>query len=120
MKAQYTVIWWQPALDDLAMLWVDASDREAVTATANEIDRVLAAAPSNKGIAVREGLRKLSVEPLEVQFSVEEDDCRVIIWSVRRTRDESKWKAKSVGRLGRQHAQQAAWHLPQTAQARSE
>jgi hypothetical protein len=86
VKAQYTVIWWQPALDDLTTLWIDFTDREAINSATDEIDRILASAPATAGIDFHEGLRKLTIEPLEVQFSIDEADRKVTIWSTRRTR----------------------------------
>jgi hypothetical protein len=82
---QYTVTYATVAQDDLARQWLAASDRSAVAKATNEIDRILANSPSTKRTELHEGLRTLTVEPLTTQFSVEEDDKRVTIWSVRST-----------------------------------
>ncbi len=79
----FTVIWWPPAQDDLALIWLDANLRGAVADAANKIDRELSEAPDQKGRAKHEGLRELAVQPLVVQFSIDNDDRQVTIWSVR-------------------------------------
>jgi plasmid stabilization system protein ParE len=81
---RYTVTWLESARAHLAQIWVDASDRQAVTAAANTIDTDLARDPGNKGTAVSEGLRSLYVPPLHVLYSVREPDCLVEVASVRR------------------------------------
>jgi hypothetical protein len=81
--ASYTVIWWPPALADLTTLWIDAANRDSITPAANVIDQALGDAPSKRGREIHEGLRKLTVAPLSVQFSIDEQDKRVTIWSVR-------------------------------------
>jgi hypothetical protein len=83
--SRYTVTYGNVAQDDLAREWLRATDRRSVTKATHEIDRILANEPHSKGTDVSEGLRKLIVEPLVVQFSVEEADRRVTIWSVRST-----------------------------------
>jgi hypothetical protein len=84
--SRYTVTYGIVAQDDIAREWLQATDRRSVTKATHEIDRLLAIELLSKGKDVCEGLRKLIVEPLAVQFSVEEADRRVTIWSVRRTR----------------------------------
>jgi hypothetical protein len=45
----YTVRWKQSALDRLAEIWLNASDREAINAAVVEIDRLLALNPHGAG-----------------------------------------------------------------------
>lgn len=82
---RYTVVWHQAALDELARLWIDASDRTAVTLAASAIDRHLAVDASEKGIAVPDHLRQLTVPPLHVLFAVSELDRMVRILDARRS-----------------------------------
>jgi plasmid stabilization system protein ParE len=79
----YTVTYVEDARDQLALIWLAAQDRSAVANADNEIDRVLCEDAQRMGTEVHEGLRQLVVPPLKVQFTVEEDDRRVTIWSVR-------------------------------------
>jgi hypothetical protein len=72
--SRYTVTYAIVAQADLAREWLQATDRRSVTKATHEIDRILADEPLNKGKDVSEGLRKLTVGPLAVQFSVEEPD----------------------------------------------
>jgi hypothetical protein len=81
---KYAVRWTRKArLQQLAQVWLNAPDRNAVTAAANEVDRLLAANPSDLGESRAGGLRVLIVEPLIVGYIVFEDDLRVIVFSIR-------------------------------------
>ena len=80
---RYTVTWLKGAQGHLAQIWVDATDRQAVTEAANAIDRLLAVDPTAQGEEVSEGLRRLSVPPLHVLFSVREPDRLVEVATVR-------------------------------------
>ncbi len=79
----YTVTYIEDARDQLAEIWLEVLDRSAVAKADDEIDRILKDDASLKGTEVREGLRQLVVPPLKVQFTIEEDDRLVTIWSVR-------------------------------------
>jgi hypothetical protein len=46
---RFTVVWSEPANDRLAILWMNAPDRNAVTAAANTIDAALASDPLRNG-----------------------------------------------------------------------
>ena len=80
---QFTVVWYNDAQNDLADLWMSAVDPGAVARSADEIDRQLARDPKSVTEANHEGLCSLSVEPLVVQYSIDELDCRVTVWTVR-------------------------------------
>jgi hypothetical protein len=60
-----------------------AVDPGAVTRSADEIDRQLARDPKSAIEDDHEGLCRLSVEPLQVQFSFDELDRKVTVWTVR-------------------------------------
>jgi hypothetical protein len=81
--SRYTVIWWPPTLADLATLWMSYPNRQAIRIAADSIDQILAENPSTKGDEVREGLRRLVVPPLKVQFVVEDVDMQVRVLTVR-------------------------------------
>jgi hypothetical protein len=70
----YTVAWAKPARDQLATIWIAASDRNAVTAAANEIDVLLTKDAPSKGVELHEGLRVLFVTPLRAIFAVNDED----------------------------------------------
>jgi hypothetical protein len=86
---RYTVTWLREVECDLALLWVGALDRGAVTAAADAIDAELAVDPERKGDAVSEGLRSLSVPPLYELFTVREADRVVEVVRVRFDREPS-------------------------------
>jgi hypothetical protein len=68
--SRFKVDWVQEAQNELAEIWMRASDRPAVNAAATTIDNLLAADPIKNGTDIAEGLRKLIVPPLMVFFSV--------------------------------------------------
>jgi hypothetical protein len=86
--SRHTVIWWPPALDDLTVLWMDSNDRDSIRRATDAVDRMLVEDPSTKGSHVREGLRQLISYPLVVQFSVDEDDRKVTVWSAQLAGDD--------------------------------
>jgi hypothetical protein len=76
----YTVVS-SPAADAaLARIWLQASDRDAVTRASDEIDRALRSAPLTQGIA-QNGSYSLTVAPLTVIYEVSPLDCLVTIRS---------------------------------------
>jgi hypothetical protein len=80
---RYTVTYTRDALQALARLWLSASDRRAVTQACDAVDRLLRDDPSSRGYLYGSKLRQAIVEPLFVEFTVNEDDRLVTIWSVR-------------------------------------
>lgn len=79
----YTVDWTDDALNELAALWLQTSDPDAITRAQATIDTLLARAPLHHGEAVREGLRRLIVPPLRVLYTVDTSSRRVEIASVK-------------------------------------
>jgi hypothetical protein len=84
---RFTVTYTREALNALAREWLDSADRGAVTQAGDDIDRQLCFDAPDKGEEVREGLRRLVVHPLQIQFTVEENDRTVTIWTVRAIAD---------------------------------
>jgi len=80
---RYIVTWIESAQAELAQIWIDASDRQAVTAATHAIDKELVEDAATKGSELREGLRELSVSPLRVLFIVREEDRLVEVSKVR-------------------------------------
>jgi hypothetical protein len=74
----YTVVS-SPAADAaLARIWLQASDRDAVTQASAEIDRALKSAPLTRGLA-QNGSYSLTVAPLTVIYEVSPPDYLVTI-----------------------------------------
>ena len=46
--SRHTVVWLQDAQDELAQIWLDSDDREAVTQATSRIDSVLAVDPHSQ------------------------------------------------------------------------
>ncbi len=80
---RYTVVWSAPALGQLAQVWIEAADREAVNAAAAAVDRELGRDPEAKGEAVHEGLCAFDALPLYVLHTVSVPDRLVRIVRVR-------------------------------------
>jgi hypothetical protein len=73
---------WQAVEDDLAAIWLAASDRKAISDAANIMERQLRNDPLNAGEARDGNTRILVVEPLAIYFDVIVDDCRVVVWQL--------------------------------------
>jgi hypothetical protein len=58
---RYAVVWHQDAQNQLAQLWVEAFDRNAIMQSADAIDAFLAWDAATKGTLVEGDLHKLSV-----------------------------------------------------------
>lgn len=81
--SRYTVVWVQSAQEELAELWLNAPDRNAVTLATSAIDRELGENARSKGSELSEGLRSLFVPPLKALFTMREDDRIVEVLRVR-------------------------------------
>ena len=62
---------------------MSATDRAAVSKAANAIDRLLGEEALVQGCNAPLGLRQLIVSPLIAEFTVDEADRKVTIWSLR-------------------------------------
>ena len=78
---RYTVVWSPLAQDQLALVWLRASDRPAVTAAQHRVDQLLRVAPDAQGIPFF-GARALVVPPLRVRYSVNALDMIVEVFDV--------------------------------------
>lgn len=78
---KWTVVWVTDARNELADLWMSASDRQAVTDAADWIDRALAWDPVGLGIQAADDWF-LERPPLAVSFEVVPDDCMVRVVQV--------------------------------------
>jgi mRNA-degrading endonuclease RelE of RelBE toxin-antitoxin system len=66
----YRVIWEPDAESMLADLWLDAADRNSITSAQVEVHRLLARDPYLHGRLLSEGLYRLRVGGLIVNFTV--------------------------------------------------
>jgi len=81
--SSYTVLWLKQAQDELAHLWLESGDRKSVTVAAAQIDAVLGSRPTERGEEVAEGLRRITIPPLQVWFEVREFDRTVEVSNVK-------------------------------------
>lgn len=68
---RFDVSWTSDAEDDLAAFWIAASDRQAITTADARIADLLSRDPLGCGEELAEGLRRLTVPPLVVMYSVD-------------------------------------------------
>jgi hypothetical protein len=79
---QWTVIYRPDASDELAAIWLDSDDRQAVTTAADSIDKQLGSNPLDAGESRDGNSRVLWQDPLVVFFDVIPDDSSVMVWGV--------------------------------------
>lgn len=78
-------LYWQPsAIDDLADVWIDASDRVAVNLAVDFIEAQLAEYPAGWGTELSEGLYEISIRPLRILFTLDADQRMVKVLRARR------------------------------------
>jgi plasmid stabilization system protein ParE len=65
-----SIVWTQPALDDLTLIWLSANSEErfAITQSAEIVDRRLFARAATEGESRSHGLRIMFVAPLAVTY----------------------------------------------------
>lgn len=78
----YTVIWKPKAEQDLAQIWLSASDQNQVTNAANKMDALLAYDPMGQGESREGDLCVFFEYPLAIYFRVVEKDKKVEIGAV--------------------------------------
>lgn len=79
----FTIIWLPSVLDDLAAIWLNAADRDAVNRAVSRIDQLLAAAPTQQGESRPRRARIMFERPLAVTFEVDEANRTVFVVGVR-------------------------------------
>lgn len=67
---RYTVTWHQDAEQDLASLWISATDRDDITQAVQAIDLALSSASGSVGDQIAEGLYGLNAPPLRVLYVI--------------------------------------------------
>jgi hypothetical protein len=82
----YIVHWTDVALDELAVVWTAATDRNAVTAASHRLEQEIAADPYSRGLQRISTGNYTAVDlPLGIEYDVIEDDktVRVLrVWSL--------------------------------------
>ncbi len=78
---RYTVGWLPGAVDELARIWSEAVDRQAVSRAADQIEVLLRTSSQVRGDN-GEGIYEFTVFPLTVIFEVSPDDRKVTVLEV--------------------------------------
>jgi hypothetical protein len=78
----YPVVWVPSAEAELARIWVEASDKNAVARAADQIDATLRVDPHVRGVPHLGTARSLAVWPLGIIFRVNEPDRLVQVLAV--------------------------------------
>jgi len=77
----FSVQWQESAENELAQIWIDAEDRSLITATADQIDKLLVNDPESLGES-RGGSNRILIErPLAVLYRVEKDQ-RILVLKI--------------------------------------
>jgi hypothetical protein len=79
---KYTVVWIRAAEDELARLWTEAADRDAVRAAADRIDAALKSDPEQLGESRTGTIRVAFDFPVGVFFHVNDQDRLVTVLRV--------------------------------------
>ncbi len=79
---RYTVLWARPAEQELAAIWMRATDRARITSAANGVDIVLSEDAHEQGESREGTLRVVFAPPLGVEFDVVEEDRIVYVLAV--------------------------------------
>ena len=79
---RFTVVWKPQAERTLLELWLESSQRDALTRAAEEIESLVRQRPESVGESRELGRRWLFVEPLGVDYSVSVNDRVVEIINV--------------------------------------
>ena len=83
---KYRVLWLPTAEDELADIWLRATNHAAITEAAQSIDRRLAAGGPDEGESRTDALRILFASPLAATFEMGEDNLEVFVVHVWRFR----------------------------------
>jgi hypothetical protein len=75
----YTVTWDRMAENELATIWINAQDKEAVRRAADFIDAELRSDPYSLSESRSGNARIMVIPPLVVRYAVQEDDRKVIV-----------------------------------------
>jgi hypothetical protein len=78
----FTIRWVPEALNELATIWMQTSDRTVINATVTRIDQQLQHDPEDQGESRDEGRRILLESPLGVLFRVQPHDRTVSVLTV--------------------------------------
>lgn len=79
---KWTVVWKPAAQHDLTAIWLKALNRQAVTRTSAELDRLLQRDPLNLGESREGNERVVFVLPLAIRYQVSEADRLVAVQEV--------------------------------------
>lgn len=83
---KWTVVYTPSAQDELATIWLDSTDRDAVSATAREIELQLSANPMGVGESRGDKRRLVIKPPLAIDYQTDPEDMlvrvvRILKWS---------------------------------------
>lgn len=79
---KYSVLWTAYAETNLVRLWVDSTNRNALSESVAKIDRELGNGPLSIGESRDPGERILFELPLAVKYRVAESDRKVLVFAI--------------------------------------
>lgn len=78
----YAILWTQTAEEDLARLWLEGTDREAIRSAADTLDSLLRSDAHLRGESRYDSLRVLLAAPLGIDFDVDQVSHTVLVLRV--------------------------------------
>ncbi len=78
----FSIIWSEAAIQDLARIWLQVADRNEITRAPNDIDQLLSHNPQFVGESRPGNQRVTFVDPLGIRFEIVVDDMRVTVGAV--------------------------------------
>lgn len=83
---KWTVVYQPSANDDLAEIWMNSVDRQAVSDAIDAVEAELARMPLEIGESRAGNMRLIIQPPLLMFYDVVPDDLRVTVWHIRKVR----------------------------------
>lgn len=83
---KWTVVYQPSANDDLAEIWMNSVDRQAVSDAIDAVEAELARRPLEIGESRAGNMRLIIQPPLLMFYDVVPDDLRVTVWHIRKVR----------------------------------
>ena len=71
---RYHIVWEPKVLDELALVWMSAANRNVISGAADAIKNALRLSPRSKGTDLGDGLYSFAIDPLYVLLEVVDED----------------------------------------------
>jgi len=83
MKPNYTVIWWEAALNEITEIWMRSLSPQQLSEEVDAVEHDLKFRPETVGVALDEGNRFVELSELIIYFKIKELDRIVAVTRIR-------------------------------------